>query len=311
MSNKTLIIILILIIIIFITSIIFSLLNFGSNKIISGVNIANINVSKMTKENASNSLKKIATEKNNEITLKYITENGEYEKKLDLSTLNINFNIENSINNAYNIGRNGNIFQSNLEIAKTMFFKENIDLNISLDEKMLNNIISDVSSNLPNKLIQSGYYVEDKSLIITKGTSGIIVDKESLTKELTNYIKDFSNKNTTLSIPIKYVEPEKIDIDKIHSEIFKKAKDAYFEEEPFKVYPEVKGVDFDVDKAKKMLDENSNDTEITIALKYTTPKTTLKKLKINLFPDELSTFFTQYDEKNKNRKANQCLTNQT
>ena len=97
MSNKTLIIILILIIIIFITSIIFSLLNFGSNKIISGVNIANINVSKMTKENASNSLKKIATEKNNEITLKYITENGEYEKKLDLSTLNINFNIENSI----------------------------------------------------------------------------------------------------------------------------------------------------------------------------------------------------------------------
>ncbi|MBR0427177.1 MAG: VanW family protein [Clostridia bacterium] len=304
MSNKTLIIILILIIIIFITSIIFSLLNFGSNKIISGVNIANINVSKMTKENASNSLKKIATEKNNEITLKYITENGEYEKKLDLSTLNINFNIENSINNAYNIGRNGNIFQSNLEIAKTMFFKENIDLNISLDEKMLNNIISDVSSNLPNKLIQSGYYVEDKSLIITKGTSGIIVDKESLTKELTNYIKDFSNKNTTLSIPIKYVEPEKIDIDKIHSEIFKKAKDAYFEEEPFKVYPEVKGVDFDVDKAKKMLDENSNDTEITIALKYTTPKTTLKKLKINLFPDELSTFFTQYDEKNKNRNTN-------
>ena len=264
MKNKKLIIIVILVIIFFITSIIFSLLNFGSDKIISGVHIANINVSKMTKENASNLLKKIAAEKNNEITLEYKTENEVYEKKLDLSILNIDFNLDNSINNAYNIGRNGNIFQSNLEIAKTMFFKENIDLNISLDEKMLNTIISDISSNLPNKLIQSGYYIEDKNLIITKGSSGIIVDKDSLAKKITEYIQDFSQKNANISIPVKFVEPDKIDIDKIHSEIYKQAKNAYFEEEPFKVYPEIKGVDFDVDKAKQLLNENNNNTEITI-----------------------------------------------
>lgn len=304
MKNKKLLIILILVIIFFILSIIFSLLNFGSNKIISGVYIANTDISKMTKENASNLLKKIANEKNNEITLEYKAEDEEYEKKLDLSILNIDFNLDNAINNAYNIGRNGNIFQSNFEIAKTMFFKENIDLNISLDEKMLNTIISDISSNLPNKLIQSGYYIEDKNLVITKGSSGIIVDKDSLTKKITDYIQDFSQTNTTLSIPVKFVEPDKIDIDKIHAEIHKEAKDAYFEEDPFKVYPEVKGVDFDVDKAKQLLNENNNNTEITIPLKYTNPKTTLKNLKINLFPDELSTFFTQYDEKNKDRNTN-------
>jgi len=304
MKNKKLLIILILVIIFFILSIIFSLLNFGSNKIISGVYIANTDISKMTKENASNLLKKIATEKNDEITLEYKAEDEEYEKKLDLSILNIDFNLDSAINNAYNIGRNGNIFQSNFEIAKTMFFKENIDLNISLDEKMLNTIISDISSNLPNKLIQSGYYIEDKNLVITKGSSGIIVDKEALTKKITDYIQDFSQTNTTLSIPVKFVEPDKIDIDKIHAEIHKEAKDAYFEEDPFKVYPEVKGIDFDVDKAKQLLNENNDNTEITIPLKYTNPKTTLKNLKINLFPDELSTFFTQYDEKNKDRNTN-------
>ncbi len=304
MKNKKLLIILILVIIFFILSIIFSLLNFGSNKIISGVYIANTDISKMTKENASNLLKKIANEKNNEITLEYKAEDEEYEKKLDLSILNIDFNLDNAINNAYNIGRNGNIFQSNFEIAKTIFFKENIDLNISLDEKMLNTIISDISSNLPNKLIQSGYYIEDKNLVITKGSLGIIVDKDSLIKKITEYIQDFSQTNTTLSIPVKFVEPDKIDIDKIHAEIHKEAKNAYFEEDPFKVYPEVKGIDFDVDKAKQLLNENNDNTEITIPLKYTNPKTTLKNLKINLFPDELSTFFTQYDEKNKDRNTN-------
>ena len=304
MKNKKLLIILVLVIIFFILSIIFSLFNFGSTKITSGVHIANTNVSKMTKEKASNLLKKIATEKNNEITLEYKTENEEYEKKLDLSILNIDFNLDNAINSAYNIGRNGNIFQSNLEIAKTMFFKENIDLNISLDEKMLNTIISDISSNLPNKLIQSGYYIEDKNLIITKGSSGVIVDKEALTKDITEYIQNFSQKSANINIPVKLVDPDPIDIDKIHSEIYKEAKNAYFEEEPFKVYPEVKGVDFDVDKAKKLLNDYSNNTDFTIELKYTNPKTTLKNLKINLFRDELSTFFTQYDEKNKDRNTN-------
>ena len=304
MKNKKLLIILILVIIFFILSIIFSLLNFGSNKIISGVYIANTDISKMTKENASNLLKKIANEKNNEIILEYKAEDEEYEKKLDLSILNIDFNLDNAINSAYNIGRNGNIFQSNFEIAKTIFFKETINLNISLDEKMLNTIISDISSNLPNKLIQSGYYIEDKNLVITKGSSGVIVDKDSLIKKITDYIQDFSQTNTTLSIPVKFVEPDIIDIDKIHAEIHKEAKNAYFEEDPFKVYPEVKGVDFDVDKAKKILNEHSDNTEFSIELKYTNPKTTLKNLKINLFPDELSTFFTQYDEKNKDRNTN-------
>ena len=305
MKAKKLLIILSLFIIFFILSIIFSLLNFGSSKIISGISVGNINISNLTKENANNLLKNATSEKSkNEITLEYTNENNKYEKKLDLSILNIDYNLENAINTSYNIGRNGNIFKSNFEIAKTLVFKNNVDLDIEIDEKMLNTIISDISSNLPGKLVQSGYYVEDKNLIITKGASGIVVDKEALVQEITQYIKDLSQNTTTLSIPVIMVEPDKIDIDKIHSEIYKKAKNAYFEEEPFKVYPEVKGIDFDVSKAQKFMNENANNSEFTIELKQTNPKITLKNLKINIFPDELSTFFIQYDENNKDRTTN-------
>jgi len=305
MKNKRIIIIILIVIICFILSIIFSLLNFGSNKIILGISIGNINISNMTKENANKKLTEVIEKKiTPELTLEYTVEDNNYEKKLDLSILSINYNLDNVLNKAYNIGRNGNIFRSNLSIARTMLFKKNLDIELQVDEKMLNTIISDISSNLPGKLIQSGYYIEDKNLIITKGSAGIIVDKETFKRELVDYLKDLSLKKSSLSIPVITVSPDEIDIDKIHSEIYKESKDAYFKKDPFKVFPEVKGVDFDIDKAKKFLNDNVDNTEFSIELKYTKPKTTLKNLKINLFPDELSTFFTQYDEKNKNRNTN-------
>ena len=46
-------------------------------------------------------------------------------------------------------------------------------------------------------------------------------------------------------------EPEAIDIEKIHDEICKEPQDAYFTKNPFAVYPEVKGISFDLEKAKR------------------------------------------------------------
>ena len=46
---------------------------------------------------------------------------------------------------------------------------------------------------------------------------------------------------------------EKIDIEKIYNEIYKEAKDAYYTKEPFTIYPEVEGIDFDVENAKLLI----------------------------------------------------------
>ena len=304
MNNKKIIIIVIIVFIFFILSIIFSLLNFGSTDIFYGVSIGKINVSGLSKTNTSQILNNLIHERNNkEIILEYIDENSKYEKKLDLSILDINYNIESSVNKAYSIGRNGNIFQCNFDIAKTAFFKKNLDLDFSINETSLNSLISDLSSNLPGKMIKSGYYVEDGHLVITKGSSGFIVDKETFYAKLFNYINDLSN-NNTISIPVIYAEPENIDLEKIHSEIYKEAKNAYFEENPFKVYPEVKGVDFDIKKAEKLLEKSENNTEIVIKLNYKEPKIKIKNLKIDVFPNKLSTFSTRFDETNKDRTNN-------
>ena len=127
MKNKKIIIIIFIVVVVFILSVIFSLLNFGSTDIVSGISIGKVNVSGNSKENTTKLLKKLITEKDKtEINLEYTTNDNKYEKKLDLSVLNIEYNIENSINKAYNIGRNGNIFKCNYDIVKTIVFKNNI-----------------------------------------------------------------------------------------------------------------------------------------------------------------------------------------
>ena len=305
MKNKIiLIIVLIIFIIFFIFSVIFSLLNLSDN-FISGITINDVNISKLNKEKANSMLSSLLNKKEKqEIKLIYTNDKEKYEKNLDLSILNINFNLQDTLNEAYQIGRGKNIFHNNFDIIKTFIFKKNIDLKYTLDEKMLKNIISDISSNLPGKMIQSGYYVEDDTLILTKGKSGIITDEDALRDSINTLISNLSFDEDTIQIPVKNIEPNKIDIDKIHSEIYKEAKDAYFEKEPFKVFAEIKGINFDVEQAKKDIEEQTNNNEIRIKLNYTEPKTKLKDLKINVFPDQISTFSTRYDANNEDRSTN-------
>ena len=305
MKNKIiLIIVLIIFIIFFIFSVIFSLLNLSDN-FISGITINDVNISKLNKEKANSMLSSLLNKKEKqEIKLIYTNDKEKYEKNLDLSILNINFNLQDTLNEAYQIGRGKNIFHNNFDIIKTFIFKKNIDLKYTLDEKMLKNIISDISSNLPGKMIQSGYYVEDDTLILTKGKSGIITDEDALRDSINTLISNLSFDEDTIQIPVKNIEPNTIDIDKIHSEIYKEAKDAYFEKEPFKVFAEIKGINFDVEQAKKDIEEQTNNNEIRIKLNYTEPKTKLKDLKINVFPDQISTFSTRYDANNEDRSTN-------
>ena len=50
-----------------------------------------------------------------------------------------------------------------------------------------------------------------------------------------------------------------IRIDKDYEEVYKEAKDAYYTKDPFEIFPEVNGVDFNVDEAKELIKEEKNE----------------------------------------------------
>ena len=261
----------------------------------------NVDVSKLSKEDALKKINEIVASKETEdITLKY----GDYETVINGKQFSIKFDTEKAINEAYNVGKDGNIIVNNYNILLTQILKKNIEIPVYYDEDALNKKIEDISSKIPGAVKQSSYYVEDEKLIIVKGTAGIKIKEEEIKKIIIDEIKKIDNKNNIVTIHVENVEPDEIDLTKIRNEIYKEPQDAYVTKNPTKVHPHVNGVDFKItiEEAQKIIQEDKK--EYTIPLKITIPKKTISNLGEEAFPELLSTYTTRYDASNYNRSNN-------
>lgn len=280
-------------------STIFALININNDKIISGVSISGIQVSGLSKDEAKSKIETLYQEKKEkEINIKY----KDYETTLNPTLLEVNYNVDKAVDEAYSTGRKENIFLNNYDILFTLIGKKNIDVEMTINEEVTKQNIEDIGVNLPEVVIESSYSVEDDELIITKGKEGIVIDTDKLLESIKNELKDINIKEQIIEIPVLNKEPEKIDIDKIHDEIYKEAKDAYYTKNPFAVYPEVEGVDFNVEEAKALLEEEKE--EYIIKLKITKPKVTISQIGSEAFPDQLATFTTRFDVSDVDRSTN-------
>lgn len=296
----TIIIMLILVASIILFSTIFAVMNIKSTKIPRGVHIAKIDFSNMTKEEAKSILEEIYSKKaENEILFKY----EDFETTTTYEALEVEYQIDKAIDEAYNVGRKGNIIKDNWELIKAIFQEKEIELEATIDKEMLNQIIQNINNSIEGAVVQPSYYRkegEDK-LIITEGKEGLKVNEEQIYKDVYELIKNQTDINI-IKIPLENVQPDKIDLQKIYEEIHKEVQDAYYTQNPFKVYPEVEGVDFDIENAKNIIAEKKEQYEIPLII--TKPNKTTKEIGTEAFPDLLATFSTQYQSSNVNRTTN-------
>lgn len=292
----------IIIIIILLAVLIFTGYNVINQNIISGVHIKGIDVSNMSKSDARYKLDNfIADTLPQEIKVKH----GEFESTISLEQISTEFDTKNAVNKAYNVGRQGNIFQNNFYVLSTMFGKVDIQPNVKLDKEQLSKNLDEMSAQLPDKVIESSYYIEGNNLIITPGKQGNVVDIEASIKIIKNAIANLSNLDQPIELAVKPQEPGKIDIEKIHTEIYKEPKDAYYTQNPFSVYPSENGLDFKIsmDEAKNILGDQTV-SEYTIPLKTLYPNVTTNMIGSEAFPDLLSSYSTNYSVAAKDRTTN-------
>lgn len=298
--KRILIIISVFIVLIIFISIIFALMNINNSNIISGISIEGIDVSGLSKEEAKGKLETIYNEKmQKNILVKY----QDYESEINPTTIETNYKIDDAVEKAFLVGRSDNILINNYNILFTLIGKKNINVNIEINEEITKKSIDDIGSKLPGAIVESSYYKEgEDTLIITKGKEGIKIDTDQLLNKIKSVLSNIEDISNYIEIPVINKIPDAIDIDKIHQEIYKEAKDAYYTKDPFTIYPEVYGVDFNVEEAKELLKEDKE--EYTIKLVITKPSVTVEQFGSEAFPDRLSIFTTRYDASNVDRTTN-------
>ena len=243
-AKKIIISIIIVAIVALLFSTVFALTNINNEKIISGVTIKGIEVSGLTKEEAIAKLETVYTEKmNKNIMLQY----EELESELNPTLMEVNYDVEKAVNEACSLGRSGNIFVNNFNILGTLIGKRDFNVDMTMNEETTKQTINDIGANLPGIMIESDYSVEEDELIITRGKEGVVISSDTLLSQVKEMLNDIHETENVIKIPVETKTPQEIDVDKIHSEIYQEAQDAYYTKEPFTVYPEVEGIDFDVE----------------------------------------------------------------
>ena len=278
-----------------------SLFNSNNDRIASGIYIKNVNVSGLEKKEAVDIVNKQLEGKMDE---SIILKHNDYSTEISLEQLEARFDTEAAVNAAYNYGRTNNIFKDSFQILKVMVVNINIDPVLYIDEDELKKKIEDTSAQLPDVTIENSYYIEDANLIITRGKKGYVVDKDKMYKKIRKEIQDLSFIGKPYEIDVIEKEPDEINIEEIHNQIYKDPVNASYTINPYSVKASEDGVDFNIslDEAKAIIQEDNE--EYIIPLKITKPEITNNMIPADAFPDLLSEFSTRYSARQVDRTTN-------
>lgn len=289
-------------VLILLLSTIFALININNTKIMRGVSIQGIDVSNLTVGEAKQKVSSVVGKHMSEnILVKHLDFEGIFLPE----QLGVSLDIDSTVDEAYSLGRSGNIFENNYSILNLMLNTKDLAVNITYDEALLNSIIGEINSLLPDRIIKPDFYINDSNeLIITSGRDGSVVNTPSFRDSLELVLSDFDNDEPTIDIPVVNVQTDSINMDDIYTSIYKTPVDAYYTTDPYVVYPSSNGLDFAIslDEAKNLI--SNYQEEYTIPLKVLYPNVTTNQIGNEAFPDQISKFSTSYTSSGYARSTN-------
>lgn len=183
-------------------------------KIYKNISIMSIDISGLTKDEAKRKVEKFINNYN-EINLIY--EGKTY--KLNKKDIGITYNINESVEKAYNIGRDKDIISNvKTRIDLDLGESKSINLKCSYNEKSLDKYINFLNENINVEPISATIKLEDNKFNYTKETYGIKVDNDKLKKAIiSNIDKVFSSdeKIPTIIVRPKFIYNELSKIDTV------------------------------------------------------------------------------------------------
>lgn len=279
--------ILLFVIAISLVSTIFSVIYMGKDIIAPNIYLGSINIGGLTKEEAKEKIAKRYEEKSNK-EIKAVLK--DYEQIIKPEMVEFNADINKLVDFAYMEGRNGNIIENNYTIISRYFNKKNLEISYNINEELMQKLLEEIAGKIPEKVKEPSYNVDGTKLFVYPGMKGNEVNKLSLRENIVSIMKDIdkiSDEDLKITIPVDIKQPNNIDIEKIHNEIYEKPENATYNEQTKELKLDKDGLDFAIsmDEAKNMLKEKKE--EYIIPLRKVKAEITYDKLGKDIFPDLL------------------------
>ncbi|GAB4248624.1 MAG: VanW family protein [Thermoleophilia bacterium] len=178
-----------------------SLLNF--NRIHAGVSVSGYDVGRMTREEATSELTRLAQEaQENEILL--TAEGGEW--RVLPSALGTKIDVKASVQAAYQVSREQGLLRDLGRRFSLYFSGHDVDLMGTVRKASMDALIEEVAAVLDDPPVNAALKIENGEVHISEGREGRVVDREALRRDLKELL--FSFHATELPVPMKVVQPD-------------------------------------------------------------------------------------------------------
>ncbi len=171
-----------------------------SNTIFPGVSVNNVDISGKTKEEAKSLLED--SFKLDSSRVKIVIKTPEKEYPLVLSKINAKYDISEVVNEAYNYGKDLNMFKKH-EIIKNPIAK-NYPLTLSYDKEEVKNFITDIEKEVNQDAVNAKLsMIYSGKFQISNDKSGIKLKSDELTATLTSSLSGQLSKDIIIEAPME------------------------------------------------------------------------------------------------------------
>lgn len=269
-----------------------------------GVNAGVIEIGGMSVADAQKQIEKSNVLNNASLPIKIY----QAEYKISVPEVANGLDSENSAKDAYEFTRTGGFFTRIGNTVGALFGLNESKLSVDVNNEALKTKLDEISSEAITEPVDPFWTVEGDYLVVDKGSAGVSFDTEKLYTEVENRIKtmDFY----TLDVEVTTKEQNPIDVQYIYDNAQTQAKNATVDKtDGTTILPSVDGVKFDLEKAKEIIGDGSEQT-YKIPIERTPAAVSADQLAGVLFRDTLASTSTKLNASNKSRTNNVRLASQ-
>lgn len=205
---------------------------------------------------------------------------------------------ENSALNAWEVGRGSFLTRGVQYVRHLMGGTTEAELDLFLEETeqpALDQLLDQAEQAIGCDVNQSGYEVVEDKLVMTKGKTGLSIDREEVKKAVCQAFEEealpgaFQGEPTEVTVELHLTETAHAepDFNAIHAEVCVQPKNAYMDPETHEIMAHVPGVEYEAAALKAAYDQAAEGETFSIPVTLIQPEETSDSLKAKLFRDLL------------------------